>query len=161
MATNYTTRRVWGRSGSAVCISVPEVLTLLLRLLLLCSSSSTQKQNKRYVFCWLLGRFLWFLICSLINFYRFRIISPSAKFVGRMFAQETLPFCCWLLWIRVPIGSFIYLIFSSSGIIFHCLSYPHPTPPTKTSDDEKAIFHPSSQPSPSEGDAPWNTPTLS
>lgn len=60
--------------------------------------------------------------------------------------------------VRVPIGSFIYLIFSSSGIIFHCLSNQHPrntpwhflcswcfychaTTTASVWDDEKAIFH--------------------
>lgn len=127
-----------GRSGSAVCISVPEVLTLLLRLLLLCSSSSTQKQNKRYVFCWLLGRFLWFLICSLINFYRSRIIQPnfalsSSSLFGCLPRKLSLSGRKCILFYRscVPIGSFIYLIFSSRGIIFHCLSNTIPHTPSK------------------------------
>lgn len=83
-----------------------------------------------------------------------------------MFAQETLPFtglggqmytpCRSRRFGLVPIGSFIYLIFSSSGIIFHCLPTPSPPPSQACAphflaaaratvpgqDDEKAIFHP-------------------
>lgn len=87
----------------------------------------------------LLWRFLsGLLICSLINFYR--SLAQSAKLVGclpRKLSLSALPswqstnvrivFCSVSL--VVPIGSFIYLIFSSSGIIFHCLA-PTPSSPT-------------------------------
>lgn len=129
--------------------------------------------QRRYIHTMrLLWRFLsGLLICSLINFYR--SLAQSAKLVGclhRKLSLSALPswqstnvrivFCSVSL--VVPIGSFIYLIFSSSGIIFHCLA-PTPSPPTtrqtplhiiaslgqspyqssaEVEEDEKAIFHP-------------------
>ena len=85
--------------------------------------------------------FLRSLIRFLINFYRSRITSPSAKWVPpplsldcRIFGQETLPFSTGAAWppttlpdlraiVRfVSQSEVLHLIFSSSGIIFHCLS---------------------------------------